>query len=878
MATRKTTHKSLPGLVLTYSLLATLPLLGGCNNNTNSSEAMSHLTRADTYKDQGQYRSAVLEVKNAIQKDPDEVENTVRLANLYLQVGAAKQATEVLEPWLSEQPDAVALLLARAYVEQRKHLSATETLALHTPASPEEQLEASLIRAEILRTSGELAEAQALYDNLVTSHSSSTEAITGLLKTQTNMRKPEQVIETADRWLASNEQTAEVLYWKGLAQYRQNQLEASSDTLTDAVGILPTSDIFLPIRRSVLSALSRVLTEQGKITEAQIYNRVLAENTDTNAREQAEAAIAALKDGNFDEAKSILRDTLKTDPENEQAAMLLGAISAGTGQLEEGTQLLTENLDPETTSTQFIRAATMAQIDAGEREAALETLERAVKARPNDNELLAMHGILALSLPEHQASGVASLSKAISNEPDRVRFRLALARHYIRTDKPEQALGQLRMAFTSNPADWETTSAYLSVLIQQDEKQEAIEIRDSLLNGYGDHPRAVLLASLTDVRLGNQDEATKRLETLVEEGPQWQAPKIALASLYAQSGKREKAIDLLVDAATLTPGSIRPLQQAGRIYVQDHSVAEAKLWLDDIAKNHPELKQDTDTLKAVIAINQGDLSEARTTLSKWTDSESATAKRAYGQLLLAETQAAITNKQWAEARAKAAEAIALEPESLRLALLPVEIARMEGETEAALSALDAVEETHGEVAVTMLTRAKLLNEQKGATPAYEYLSERWDATQNPALMPALNRLAAIEDPEAQDHLTQRWLDAAPQSPAAHMARAGWLMSNNQEPAAVPLYEQILTQQPHNIAALNNLAWVLRKDDPERALQLARQANQIAPDSSAVLDTYGWILHLNGNHAEAKAMIEKALALSPENRDIEAHLETVKKRL
>ena len=466
MTKKQTTLKSPPGLVLAGILLIALPLLTGCNNNTDSSEALSHVARAETYADQGQFRSAVLEVKNAIQKDPNNVEHFVRLADLYLQVGVAKEAAELLSPWMNEKPEAVALTLARAYVEQGKHLSATETLALQTPSSPEDQLEASLIRAEALRKSGELAEALALYNSLVSSNSSSTEAITGLLQTQLNLGRHAQAIETADRWLAKNEQAPEVLYWKGLAQYQQNQLEQASATLTDAVGVLPTSDLFLPIRRNVLATLSRVLTEQGKITEAQIYNRILAENFNTGAREQGEAVISALKERNFEEAKTILRDSLKLDPENEQVAMLLGAISAGTGELDEGAQLLTENLDPETTPTQFIRATIMAQIDTGDREAALKTLDRAIKARPSDNELLAMHGILALSLPGREDIGIASLSKAISNEPERVRLRLALARHYLQNDQPEQALGQLRMAFTANPADWTTTSTYLNVLIQ----------------------------------------------------------------------------------------------------------------------------------------------------------------------------------------------------------------------------------------------------------------------------------------------------------------------------------------------------------------------------------------------------------------------------
>ncbi|MBQ0834554.1 tetratricopeptide repeat protein [Marinobacter sp.] len=878
MIKKQTLKKSLPGLLLAGTLLITLPLFSGCNNSPDSSEALSHITRAETYSDQGQYRSALLEVKNAIQKDPNNVEHIVLLADLYLQLGAAKEAVELLKPWMKEQPEAVALTLARAYVEQGKHLSATETLALQTPSSPEDQLEASLVRAEALRRSGEAAEALALFNSLSASNASSIRAITGAVQAQINLGKNTQAVATADEWLAKNAAAPEVLYWKGFAQYQMNQLDQASATLTDAVGVLPTSDIFLPIRRNVLTTLSRVLTEQGKITEAQIYNRILAENMNSAAREQAEAAVAALKEGNFEEAKAILRDTLKLDPENEQVALMLGAISAGTGDLDEGAQLLKENLDPETTPVQFIRAATMAQIDTGDREAALETLDRAIEARPNDNELLAMHGILALSLPGRENDGIASLSKAIGNEPGRVRLRLALARHYLQNDQPEQALGQLRMAFTSDPSDWATTSTYLNVLIQQGEAKEAGEIRDSLINGYGDQPRAILLASLADAQLGNPEAAKERLEKLVKEDPELQAPKVALASLYAQSGQRDRAVDLLVDAATLTPDAIRPLQQAGQIYMQDHTVPEAKNWLASVAKAHPELKRNTDTLTALIAITQGELADARESLAQWKDTDSATVKRAHGQLLLAEAKAAADNKNWTEARAKAAEAIALEPENIGFALLPAGIAQMEGKMDDAFAALDAVEQTHGEVPATILSRTRLLQQQKGPEAAHEYLSDRWQATKDLQLMPSLLTLAKATAPGSLDGLTESWIQQVPKSLAAHLARAEWLMTNNQEAAAISHYDQVLAGQPNNVAALNNLAWILREENPDRALKLAQRASELAPNSPAVLDTYGWVLHLAGNHAEAQKAIEKALDLAPGNAEIEAHLEAVKKAM
>ena len=868
----------MPRLLLASALLAPLPLLVGCNNQPDSSEAISHISRADTYAEQGQYRSALVEIKNAIQADPNNVSHIVRLAEVYQAIGAYEQASDLLEPWLENDASDVALPLAQAYVEQGKQLSALETLETFAADSPEAQLQASLIRAEALRLAGEKAEALALFRNLTDSNGANIKAIVGVARSHLDLNQTSQAIQALDEWTNRNEQEPEVLYWKGVAQYRENQLEAASATLTDAVGALPTSDVFLPIRRDILSSLSRVLTEQGRITEAQVYNRILAENLNTGAREQGEAAVAAIKDGNVDEAKTILRDMLKLDPDNEQVALMLGALSAGTGELDEGTRLLTENLDPETTPTQFIRAATMAQIDAGDREEALKTLDRAIKARPNDNELLTMHGILALSLPEYQDAGVASLSKAISNEPNRVRLRLALAQYHIRNDQPEQALGQLRMAFTSNPSEWNTTGTYLNLLIQQAETTEAAEIRDSLLNGYGEEPSAVLLASMADAQLGNTEAAKKRLETLANESPQLQAPKVALAMLYNQTGQPADAVRTFIDAAKITPDAIQPLQRAGQVYAQNHSPEEVQQWLAEVGQEHPELRMNADTLAALINIRQGRLTEARALLDEWQTSDSAAVRRATGQLLQAEAQAAAGQQDYATARAKAAEAIALEPENLGYALLPAGIYQLEGKLDEALNALNAVEETFGTERPVVLSRATLLRQKEGSGPAYNYLLDQWQSSQDVGLMPSLIGLARTEAPEAQDELTDGWLSVAPDSSTAHMARADWLMANNQEIVAANHYEQVISRQPNNVAALNNLAWLLREDDSTRAMELASRARDLAPDNAAVLDTYGWILHLSGKHAEAKALIERALALAPDNAEIRAHLETVKQAM
>jgi tetratricopeptide (TPR) repeat protein len=765
---------------LYFILMASLvlPLLSACDNSSNSSnsaEARPHLNRADTYAEQGQFRSAILEIRNAIQVEPDNVAHIVRLGEMYLELEANEQAIKLLKPWLTDAPQAVALPLARAYVEVRKHLSAIETLALANFTTNSEKLEAELITAEALRQSGKANEAVAAYRGISEKNPNNETALIGLAKSQFQLRDPAAALITVNSWPADNPASASVLHLKGTAHYQLGDLESASASLTDAVAKLPASDIFLPLRGEILTILSRVLTEQGKIDEAQVINRILAEQTDSGSRQQSEAIISAIQAGNFEEAKIMLRDMRKLNPNNELLALMLGTLAASTGELEEGAELLSENLDPETSPTRFIRASTMAQIDMDKRVEALATLDRAVKARPNDNDLLAMHGILALSIPEHANQGVANVSEAISNQPERVRLRYALARHHLENQEPELALGQLRIAFATNPADWVVTSTYLNTLIDQGETKEALETRDALINGYDNEREAVLIASMADARLGN-----------------FEAARTALVGLK--------------------------------------------------------------------------------------DSGFALAQSAYAELLMAETEAAVAAGNWTQARSKAAEAIALQPNNIRFALQPVAIAELSGNMNGAIIALDSVETTHGKDVASILVRTDLLRKSKGDKAAHDYLRDEWQATGQVKLVPSLMVLAKTQAPETLDELSQLWVGATPKNTTALLARADLLMSTSRNIEAQAVYQNILDLTPENTAALNNLAWLLRESDPTKALGLAKRATELAPQNASILDTYGWILHLSGNHQEAKKHIQQALKLAPNSRDIEKHLKAVEKKL
>ncbi|WP_166268432.1 tetratricopeptide repeat protein [Marinobacter caseinilyticus] len=870
--------RALPKLFLLMLVIAapTVTLLTGCGDESGNSEALSHINRSETYAEQGQYRSALIEVKNAIQKEPANVDYIVRLANLYLDVGAAKEASKLLSPWLESQPEAVSLTLAKAYVEQGKHLSAVETLDNVSLDSPERRTQANLIKAEARRQSGETTAALAMFTTLSDEHPDNVEAKAGEIRTRLTMQQLAEAVDIADGWTTQHGDSARISYLKGLAHYQSDNLEQAVEALTDTLSLLPDSDIFLPLRRDTLILLARTLTQQGKMTDAQIYNRILAENTNSEAEDQAQTAIGLIKEGKFEEAQTILKNILKLNPDNERVALILGVVSLEQGQHAEGMTLLTDNLDPETSPTEFIRAATMARIDAGERNEALDTLNRAIEARPNDTDLLSMHGILALSLPGHESEGVTSLSKVLGITPNKIRLRLALAKHYANTDKKEQALGQLRMAFTAEPAEWTATGTYLSLLLQMGLTKEVSELRDSLVFGYPDEPEARLLVSIADFGLGKTETAVTELETLVGDSPDFQEPLIVLAQLYLKKNQTEKAINTLLTAAEINPANPFPIQQASQIYALNHSAAEVDAWLESIGKSTPALQTTTTVLTSLLDIQQGNFAQARNKLTDINDVDAPPiAERAMAQLLMAEAQKAATDENWPIAHSKVAEAQTMQPNNLIIALAQVRITTLEGKYADAAELLNGLESSFGVSKATVEMRVRLLTAQAGTLEAYQQLNAQWQASKNPALMPLLVQLAKKEDPSAVTSLTEAWLTVEPESIVAGLADAEGLLSEGREQAAASRYKSVLEKQPENIPALNNLAWLLRESDGIRALEFAERASRLAPDNPAVLDTYGWILHLQGQNKQAIAIMEKAHAQAPDNNDIKKHLQSVK---
>jgi len=141
--------------------------LSACSREDSSQQAQDYLNRAEAYRDQGQYRAAMIETTNALNAAPEEAGPAVFMAEIYNTLGAGRRASNLLENYINSHPQEIALILAEAYLLQGKFLSAEETLEDFQPGTPEQERLKALYLVDTIRMRGRLEESEAGYKELL---------------------------------------------------------------------------------------------------------------------------------------------------------------------------------------------------------------------------------------------------------------------------------------------------------------------------------------------------------------------------------------------------------------------------------------------------------------------------------------------------------------------------------------------------------------------------------------------------------------------------------------------------------------------------------------------------------------------------------------
>lgn len=113
----------------------------------------------------------------------------------------------------------------------------------------------------------------------------------------------------------------------------------------------------------------------------------------------------------------------------------------------------------------------------------------------------------------------------------------------------------------------------------------------------------------------------------------------------------------------------------------------------------------------------------------------------------------------------------------------------------------------------------------------------------------------------------KYLDTDPMNYRFLLFRLELLEQTNAKPKELyALYDRILEIDPYNLMVLNNYAYHLatHKGDLAKAEKMSQVTIREAPTNPVYLDTYGWIMHLQGQDELARFYLEKAAQYADDN--------------
>jgi putative PEP-CTERM system TPR-repeat lipoprotein len=372
------------------------------------------------------------------------------------------------------------------------------------------------------------------------------------------------------------------------------------------------------------------------------------------------------------------------------------------------------------------------------------------------------------------------------------------------------------------------------------------------------HEGASLGLAELALRNGQLASAAGRLRAFADREPDRLDALLALATIAERAGQADEALTAWRRAVEIHPGAIEPRMALARLLRERGDADRAVSALRDNAPG--AFRRDADYLRAL----------AETAFDAGMAELAAEAAR---DLVVLRPNALSAYRLYAAILAALGDKAALE-ETLEQILVRVpadvstrlELARVyvaSGRLPLAERLLDPLLTEPNRPAPVDFLYGLILAGTDRPTQAIEKLEGAHRA------MASRRTLLALADATAQigqvDEAISRvatWLETFPNDVMVRLSLAGYLVRAERVSEAVAEYERVVAQEPDHAIALNNLAWYTLASDAVSAIDYARRAMDLSPDSLEIAHTLISAQTAVEEWREAELTLDRVLPMHP----------------
>jgi putative PEP-CTERM system TPR-repeat lipoprotein len=884
MSTSRHTCIRLTPLVLVAVLAAALT---GCGSQSNGELR----AQAQQMRQKGDYASALIVLKNAVNAEPGNGDARYQLAMTYLDTGEAlaaeKEARLALKAGYAREPALAAL--GRALVMRGEFRKALDEVDGKRDAA----LPALLpVRADARLALGEREQARALFAQASSAAPRNPAALIGLGRvayldgdSAAAYRYAAQVLQAAPantdalmfradllRAEGKHAQAFDV-YDKVLALAPQHR-SAHVEKAYLAIGLqrfdmaqheLDTAFKIAP--GSLLTVYTQALLDytRGRYPAARDSLHKLLKAAPEHMPSVLLAGAVSLKLGSNYLAEHHLRHYLESHPDNVQARKMLASALLGTGHGQEALGILAPALKADGADVQLLAIAGDSNMQTRRFGSAADLFAQASALDPDSAELRTSLGLSRLNKGD-TAQAVRELQAATALGPRSIEAAQALVRTELQLGHPDAAqaaAAALQRARPDSAVAYELLGQVASA--RRDGKAARAAFERALALDPAHYPAAAGLAQL-GLDAKDRQAAYRALQAFVERNKDSVQALSALATLAADDGQQVETTRWLEAAAAVDPDALGPAVNLIAQHLRTDAPAKALNLARKLQVAHPE-NADLLDLLAKSQLANGMRKEALATYQTLTV---ALPRSAQVLMQVAALHLLLNNPAQAEDDLKGV--LAMQPDFPSAQVELAELYVRKGSPDLALIVAGRMQRLHPDGAAGWQLEGDVLMAKRQPLPALAAYERAFALRpNNELLIKADNALRlAGRKPDAARRL-DGWLAAHPDDARTLAYRAQTWLADGQFRQAAEQLEAVRKLAPHNPVVLNNLALAYQALDDARALPTAEAALARAGERPDVMDTLAWILVGRGDAARAVPMLQKARTLAPKARDIRYHL-------
>jgi putative PEP-CTERM system TPR-repeat lipoprotein len=853
-----------------------------CSKPASESEL---LASAQTHFDKRDYRAAGIELRNALQSNPNSARARTLLGRSLFELGEPGLAVVELRKALElGQPEADVLpVMTEAMMQLGQYKRIVDDYAAKVLPDALANAKFQTAVATSLNILGRRADAEKVLKGVMEATPAYLPARIFRARLSADSGDIDRALTEIDAVIKADPRNVEALRVRGdFLLYAKDQSDAALESYRRALEVDPddlSSNIAVISLHLALQRVNDAAEQfkhmqkrypahvQTKFFEAQfafakrdhlaVREQLLqlAKVMPNNPRVLELAGLNEIALHSLVRAETYFGKAVQLQPEGVSPRLALAEVQLRLGQPAKAIATLSPLLDPKRPPVPRVLAvAADAQLASGDAERAEKLYAMASKARPADVRLQTGRALAMLAGGQTQV-GLGELTRIASADTGMTADMALVAALLRRGDlpaalkavarleakHPESALvvqmrGDLSLrtgdrasartaferAIAIDPAFFPAIAG-LAALEQADGNPKAAAARfEALLKKDPKHvPALVALARQRLISGDGSGEATKLLQEAIAAAPADPSPRLALIDLHLRRGDAKTALAAAREAESLMPDRTDLLDALGRSL---------------LAAGEPQ--------------------QALSIYGKWSLLEP---KAAAPHVRSADIHASRAN--WDAALASYRRALAVEPDATAPLLGIVRVEMINKRYDQALAVAKSVQTKRPSSAMGYALEGDIEMTRKrldAAIAAYRQAMAKQDASTEVANKGYMALMATGRADQAEA-LASEWIKVRPNDAEFVFSVGKVALARNDLTGAERRFARVLELHPQNAPAMNNIAWIMVQQKRQGAVAMAEKAVALAPDQPDMLDTLARALALEGKLPRAIEVQKTAVA-------------------